>query len=229
MERIEIVDECLKFVSFSGEFLSKFTAIDSEFISCQFEDMKIKDICFGSGSNKSKYVNCSFNNSEFSSNVAGAARFENCTFQNVKIKKLFCIDVEMINCIFTGEIKKGRFVGVHRDVNGMSTTNEFYGNDFTNLDIGDVGFTNIDLKLQKFPLKEHLLIIFDVKAFLIDAKTQAFKITDKGISESLLNVLSVLEIESKGGNNQMLLDKRSFPKRVQRAVDYLFDLVKLKK
>jgi uncharacterized protein YjbI with pentapeptide repeats len=145
MDNIEVFGRRLKLESFAGRKVSKFLAVESEFVECSFEDMEIKDICFGGGASQTRYLNCSFDNSVFSSNVAGTARFENCSFKNVTIKKLFCVKVEFVNCVFTGEITKGNFAGVNDGLDGSSTRNEYIGNDFRGLDLKDVGFANVDL------------------------------------------------------------------------------------
>ena len=150
MENIEITNKRVTSKSYSGKSISKFLAVGSEFVNCSFDNMKIKEICFGGGTKQSQYFNCTFDKSVFSSYVPGIARFQNCSFKNVKIKKLFCVDVEMINCVFSGELQQGNFVGIHRNIDGSSSVNEFRGNDFVNLKLGDVGFIDIDLTLQKF-------------------------------------------------------------------------------
>ncbi|KPV93713.1 hypothetical protein AN214_04251 [Pseudoalteromonas sp. P1-9] len=227
MSDIEIFNQRLKSESFSGQKVNKFIAVESEFLDCSFQDMIIKDICFGGGTKQTKYVNCTFDNTSFSSNVLGVARFENCSFKNVKVKKFFCIDAEFINCVFSGEIKQGNFVGKHRDVDGKTRTNEIQDNDFTGLVFGDVGFTNIDLSMQKFTQNENLAVITDVSSFISNIKSEVEKITDFAMYDSAVKVLTILEMESDGGNNQMLVDKLSFPKKLQEAAELVLSYRKL--
>jgi hypothetical protein len=224
MNDIEIFNRQLKSESFSGKKVSKVIAVESEFIDCSFEEMKIKDICFGGGAKQTRYVNCSFDDSSFSSNVPGVARFENCSFKNVKIKKLFCVEVEFVDCVFTGELKQGNFVGVHREVDGTSKANEYKNNDFSGLSIGDVGFTDIDLSLQKFPQNGSLTVIMDVSKFLSNAKAEIENISDHVLYDDATKVLTTLEMESEGGNNQLLVDKQSFPKKLQEAAELVLSI-----
>ncbi|MCG7564649.1 hypothetical protein [Pseudoalteromonas sp. McH1-42] len=219
MNDIEIFNQRLKSESFSGQKVSKFIAVESEFLDCSFKDMSIKDICFGGGSKQTRYVNCNFDNSTFSSNVPGVARFENCSFKNVKVRKLFCVDVEFIDCVFSGELKQGNFVGIHREIDGTSKTNEYKNNDFSELAFGDVGFIDIDLSLQKFPHRGALAVITDVSRFLTNAKAEIEKIVEHSMYDDAAKVLTILEMESEGGNNQLLVDKFSFPKKLQEAAE----------
>jgi len=219
MNDIEIFNQRLKSESFSGQKVSKFIAVESEFLDCYFQDMNVKDMCFGGGIKQTKYVNCTFDNTTFSSSVPGVARFENCSFKNVMVKKFFCVDVEFISCVFSGEIKHGNFVGIHRGIDGATKINEFKDNDFSGLILGDVGFTDIDLSLQKFPKNGGLAVISDVSSFLSNAKSEVEKIADHAMYDSAVKVLKILEMESDGGNNQLLVDKLSFPKKLQEAAE----------
>lgn len=222
MDNIEVFNQRVSFESFSGKNISKFLAVESEFFNCSFENMTIKDICFGAGEKASRYVNCSFDNSVFSSNVPGVARFENCSFENIKVKKLFCIDIEMIGCRISGEILQGNFVGIHRGVDGSISVNEFHDNDFTKLKFGDVGFRDIDLVAQKLPTGSDFFVIYDVKSFLVRAKKEAANLNDPNMFDLVSSVLNIMEMESEGGNNQLFVDKRSFPKKLQAAVSIVF-------
>ena len=224
MENIEFIKQSVKFKSFSGKEISKFLAVESEFVGCSFEKMKIKNICFGAGDKQSRYINCVFDDSEFSSNVPGIARFENCSFKNIKIKKFFCVDIEMINCRMSGEIIQGNFVGIHRDIDGSISVNEFRDNDFTNLKLGDVGFIGIDLTAQKLPVGSDFLVILNVEDFLTKVKAEIINIKDLGLSNSISNVISMIEMVNEGGNNQLFVDKRSFPKNLQDAVSVVFEI-----
>lgn len=185
MEDIEIFNQIVKSTSFSGKSVSKFLAVESEFIDCQFENMRIKDVCFGAGGKQSRYINCSFDNSVFSSNAPGVARFENCSFQNVKIKKFFCVDIEMINCILSGEIVQGNFVGARHRVDGSMSVNGFHGNDFTDLRLDDADFIRIDLTAQRLPVGSDYLIILDAKDFLSKTREGAAHIKGQNLSGSI--------------------------------------------
>jgi uncharacterized protein YjbI with pentapeptide repeats len=224
MENIEIIKQNLKSKSFSGKKVSKFLIVESKFVDCSFESMNIKDICFGAGTKKSTYVNCVFDNSIFSSNVPGIARFESCSFKNVTIKKLFGVEIELINCVFSGEFKQGNLVGVFRDVDGSTKRNEFQGNDFTNLEFLDVAFSDINLTLQKFSRDKGYSVITDVDLFLLKAKELINSIEDFKVFDSANKVISIIELESEGGNNQLFIDKNNFPKLLQEAASIVLSV-----
>jgi hypothetical protein len=228
MNRIEIVNEKVKSESYSGAIISKFIAVESEFLNCSFENMKIEDVCFGGGIKQTRYVNCSFDNSVFSSNAPGIARFENCSFKNVQIRNFFCVDVDFVNCIFSGEIKKGNFVGVHSDVDGSSKINEYINNNFEGLKIGDVGFSNIDLTMQTFSLNSTYAIILDVSYLIKIAKSELHNILDQTLYCAVSKVITILEYENEESNNQMLIDRNSFPDSLIDAVSLVISLHRTK-
>jgi hypothetical protein len=213
----------VKAESFSGKDIDVFNSMQSEFTDCQFNDMNIKQICFGSGSKKSLFKNCNFDNSVFSAYVPGIARFENCSFKNIKVKDFFAIDIEMVNCIFSGEIKKGFFSGLFKDEKGRIYNREYRDNDFSGLKLkynGWFSFRNIDLNLNKFPISDDLLLIYDLKSFLEKVKNNADKIEDNGIRRDLLEVLSILSMETL--NNQLFLERYGFPENLQYVMNLLF-------
>ena len=223
-EKIEIANQLLDGENYSNQRLSKFVAVESSFTNCSFENMKINDVCFGGGINQTKYIGCSFDNSSFSSNVVGVARFEKCSFRNVKIKKMFCLEVDFIECVFSGEMKQGNFLGAFTPLGGVSTTNEIINNDFAEMNIGDVGFVDIDLRLQKFPKLDRLVKVLNISDFLVESKKKANTLVGNGLKDDVLKVIQILELISEGGNNQMLVDKSLFPKNLLNAVNMIFEL-----
>jgi len=147
--------------SFNGMSLRQFTAVESIFRDCDFSNICMEQACFGGGRHQSLYVNCNFDGAKFDSIVPGDARFEACSFRNVKIKAFNCISVELINCIFSGVIKKGFFNGTPFGAHPPSRkSNEFRGNDFSGASLLDVDFrTGIDLRLQRLPVGEDYIYV----------------------------------------------------------------------
>lgn len=226
MRNIEIYNENKEFSSFSNEKLSSFMAVDSTFSHCLFENMKVDNFCFGGGYNKTKYINCSFDNSVFSSKSPGFAYFEGCTFRNVRIKNFFCVEADFVNCIFSGRIEKGNFIGVYRDLDGTSIINKYEGNDFRLMLLDDVGFTNIDFSLQLMPDNPHQFVISDVMNFINTVEYNIGNISDKAIRDAVVKVVNIIRLEVKGSNNQIFIDKRSFPNSLQNALDFIVSYIK---
>jgi uncharacterized protein YjbI with pentapeptide repeats len=117
--------------------------------------MVIESACFGSGKVESIYLDCTFDDSRFSAVTPGIARFERCSFRNVDVSEFLGMGIEMVDCKFSGIIRKGSFNGAvagrYADYLGR-TRNEFRGNDFSAVRLGDFDFrTGIDLTQQVLP------------------------------------------------------------------------------
>jgi hypothetical protein len=102
------------------------------------------------------YENCSFDRSVINATAPGNARFINCTFISVDIKVIIALNIEMINCQFSGIIRKGFFNGdvpLSDDRQYLKRQkNKFEGNDFSGCKLCDFEFrTNIDLDKQVLP------------------------------------------------------------------------------
>jgi uncharacterized protein YjbI with pentapeptide repeats len=161
---------------FSGRKLDQFCALGSRFESCTFQRMQIEDASFGAGRQQSLYVDCSFDGSRMY-NWGGRARFVRCSFRNVKLRESFCFNVELIDCIFTGQLKgvvfNGRPLPGQRGILGLKR-NEFHGNDFSGAELVDVDFrTGIDLGKQVLPSGPDYLYLADAKSSLQRARREA--------------------------------------------------------
>jgi len=101
------------------------------------------------------YIDCTFDRATITAFAPGNARFVACTFRDVEIVAFCARSVEMIDCAFSGVIRKAFFNGTlpaDRVRELKRTKNCFEGNDFSKVQLIDVGFrTGIDLKLQKLP------------------------------------------------------------------------------
>jgi len=130
----------------------------------------------------------------------------------------------MKDCVFTGEIRKGRFVGIHRRVDGTYSSNEFCGNDFSGLEFGDVGFSSIDLLSQTMPKSKDLLTVYDLEKFIRRARLKVSNFKGEDLYDEVLNVINIIELENDGGNNQAFIDRRGFPNSLQKGIKKLFAL-----
>ena len=135
--------------------LLHFVPVGCKFHSCKFESANFRDACFGGGREDCIYIKCSFDRSTIRAVAAGNARFVSCSFRDVEILEFFAFRVEMIDCVFSGIIRKAIFNGaVPDDMAGhlRRSKNQFERNDFSNARLDDVAFrTGIDLKHQKWP------------------------------------------------------------------------------
>jgi uncharacterized protein YjbI with pentapeptide repeats len=139
----------------SGHRFGHFVPVSCTFRSCTFEACNFVQACFGGGLEDSYYTNCTFDRSYIRARAPGNARFESCSFLNVEIVELFGHSIEMINCRFSGVIRKAFFNGevlAHTAADLGRASNEFEGNDFSKAQLVDVSFrTGIDLCRQRLP------------------------------------------------------------------------------
>jgi uncharacterized protein YjbI with pentapeptide repeats len=145
----------IKNADYSGSSFDSFTAVNVKFINCNFTSVDFKNVCFGAGLKNSFYENCVFDHASINAIAPGRASFINCSFQNIFIKQIFAFNIEMVNCVVSGVIKKGFFNGEidKSDYKSLNRKfNRFEGNDFSNAKLGDFDFrTNICLEKQKLP------------------------------------------------------------------------------
>jgi hypothetical protein len=201
--------------SFRGERWPDFIAIGSTFNRCDFSNTRFEQVCFGAGLNQSRYVECCFDGTEIDASNPGNARFERCTFRDAKIQVFRGLDVEFIDCLFSGVIKKGFFNGTpHRDTVApplSRTQNEFHGNDFSNAKLIDIGFrSGIDLSLQRLPKGDDYIYVEDGRGFVQN-------LPSTGLAEKHGDPFSVIEhilqMELAGGQRQIFLSIKGFPAR----------------
>ena len=147
---------------YSGMKLYKLNVAGCRFEGCKFERMRIEQAAFGTGtgagSQPSLYVNCSFDGTWIKYVGASHARFERCSFQNVRIIGWNQQNVDVVDCRFSGVMRSGRaggsFWGVPQPGRERfeGQVNEFHGNDFSGCELINMDFRNgIDLRLQRLP------------------------------------------------------------------------------
>ena len=105
------IDSNVEDGDFSGRRLSYLSVVGARLTHCRFERMRIEQAYLGSGGAASTYVGCSFDGSSFDILFAGFARFERCTFRDVNITEWRGETAELVNCVFTGRIKRAIFWG----------------------------------------------------------------------------------------------------------------------
>lgn len=115
---------------------------------------------------------------------------------------------------------------MYRDLDGTSIINKYEGNDFRLMLLDDVGFTNIDFSLQLMPDNPHQFVISDVMNFINTVEYNIGNISDKAIRDAVVKVVNIIRLEVKGRNNQIFIDKRSFPNSLQNALDFIVSYIK---
>lgn len=223
---------------FSGLEPKKILGVaESRFIRCSFERLRTPKVCFGAGPTQSVYVECSFDHSRFKANAPGNARFERCTFRDVKIDYMIGQGLEFIDCVFTGQLKEVVFwgsVGMDQLVGAYGReTNEFTGNDLSGATLIDTGFRGgVDLTKNILPLGIGTLVALDGAETLARVKRRVFEMPDTPLREQAMNMVKSNEMWLRGTVTQEHLwmrrdDRRNVMKgQLVPARELLFDLVK---
>lgn len=214
---------------FSRRSLSMFTSVGSRFESCRFDNMRIKQASLGSGGEVSEYVNCVFDGARMTFGPGGFASYVNCSFRDVRLREWICFNVEMVNCVFTGQLKGAIFNGTVRpqDVpRANRKTNKFYGNDFSGMELIDVAFrTDIDLSKQRLPTGPQYLYIEDAVSAVMRARAEITMWTDLELRKNALAFLRALQFDINGGQRQLLLRADDYERKSRREVEAVLALL----
>jgi hypothetical protein len=212
---------------FSGQKLWDLSIVGSRFEACRFERMRVESASFGAGHEQSVYLECSFDGSRMSLPVGGNARFEHCSFRDVDFRDWFCFSVEMVDCTFSGKLRKAWFNGIplEEDQHFLHRTrNEFRGNDFSHMELIEVAFrTGIDLTLQRLPQRSQYVYIPNAQKALSEVRRECVRWTDLELRRSALAVLEVFDDMLNAGQRQLFLNKNDLVRdEADRAV---FDML----
>src|SRR5439155_13553556 len=192
-QRIVLQDVSLQEESFSDKKLVQFSAAGCSLESCRFDGIRIESASFGAGVKTSKYLGCSFNGAHITFGGGNRARFVNCSFQDVDLKNWFSYTTELIDCAFSGKMRKAVFHGTVPERVRASVgrvRNEFRGNDFSTMDLYDVAFrSGIDLTLQKLPSSETYLYIPDARAAVRAARAEVTAWTDLELRQAAMALI----------------------------------------
>lgn len=155
---------------FSGRKLVEFASEGSRLERCRFDGTKIDYAVLGSGGRLSEYVGCTFDGARIRFGPAGTCRFVGCSFREVDLRDWFCFRVELVDCVFSGRLRKvvfnGRPVTSDRP-SARRVRNEFRGNDFSQAELIDVSFrTGIDLTEQQLPTGPDYIYVANAEAAL---------------------------------------------------------------
>ena len=135
-----------------------------------------------------------------------------------------------MDCVFSGKIKKAFFNGTvpQEDQNELGRrVNDFCGNDFTNVDLIDVGFrSGIDLLKQKLPFGLEYLFLPDAISAIAYASQEVSKWQESKLQQNVVAILKALELELSEGQNQLLIRADSFSKKQREAAEKVISVLK---
>lgn len=184
--------------------------------------MVIKSAGFGDGRQVSEYVGCNFDGAKLVMAPGGNARFVDGSFEKTTIQSWFCFAVELIDCRFTGRLKKVFFNGTvptDRQLDFGRMRNRFEGNDFSQADLFDVGFrTGIDLSKQRLPDGDEYVYLPDAAAAIARARLACDAWTDPEDKDAANSLLDVMERDVARGQQQLLMRTEDFSRRDREAI-----------
>jgi uncharacterized protein YjbI with pentapeptide repeats len=140
----------------AGIVISVFIARECSFDSCNFTGTRFGAGYFGGGEaagfSQTVYRNCYFDRCGLDGIGFGSARFERCSFRDVRLRKWLSFSSEFIDCVFAGDIPEAAFLGRSPLRSKSRQQNDFRGNDFSGVRFGSVEFRGgINLSSQRLP------------------------------------------------------------------------------
>lgn len=195
---------------FSGRRLRYVSiANGAHLVRCDFSRVRIKGGGLGGGLVPSEYVECRFDGSRLSKVLPGRATFIGCSFRDVRIDDLRCLEAQFIDCVFTGLLRTVTFdaVPTQPDAALGRTRNEYRGNDLSGATLEDVAFRGgIDLALQRLPTGPDYVIVRDAPSRLSAVRDQV-RLWPKDLRQRAETTLSVLESECRTGQRDLFLNR----------------------
>jgi uncharacterized protein YjbI with pentapeptide repeats len=227
---VSLTRKRLSGADFSGRDLLQFASMGSVLERCRFDDARIDSGAFGAGRTASEYIDCSFDRSHIRFGPGGFARFVRCSFRDAVLSDWFCFAVQLVDCTFSGVISHSFFNGtVPEDKRRFvrRERNEFTGNDFSAVDLKDVGFrTGIDLTRQALPTGKGHLYLPDATASMGWARSQIALWPDGAMHQAATSFVESLGGESEGGQRQLLLRVTDFHSIDREVVTEVFALLR---
>jgi hypothetical protein len=229
-DRVFLDHQHLRDADFSGRKLLTFAAVGCHLEQGHFEKCRIDNACFGSGREPSEYIDCSFDRSRIRFGPGGFARFVRCSFRNVVLEDWFCFAVELVNCKFSGRMRRSVFNATvpegHRALVSRER-NEFVGNDFSEMELIDVDFrSGIDLSQQKLPSGAEYLYVANAEVAMQFARANILGWKDLDLRRDAIQMVTGLEDHIARGQRQLLLRRDTYLGIQRReAIDRVFGLL----
>lgn len=212
---------------FRNRRLVQFSSDGCRFERCDFGGTVIESASFGAGRQVSEYVGCNFDGAKLRMGPGGYARFVNCSFEKATIEAWFCFAVEVIDCQFSGRLKKVVFNGTVPEqdrADAGRVVNQFDGNDFSRATLIDVGFrTGIDLSKQRLPEGDAYTYLPDALSAVRRARAAFNAWDDPGLKSAARGVLTVMEEDVAAGQQQLLIRVDDYPRRDRSAIRLLME------
>jgi hypothetical protein len=179
------------------------------FERCDFSGVRIDSACFGSGEVETEYVDCTFDGARINVSTAGIARFTGCSFERVKITGWLCGATELVECRFSGRLRRCVFSAKVSDFYSdilSRATNEIRDNDFSRCHFDDVSFlSGVDLTRQRLPSEPGTLYVADAPAALRAARSSIVTWSDLDRRRTALKLLDFYDDLARDGQQQLLL------------------------
>ena len=222
---------------YSGMKLYKLNVAGCRFEGCKFERMRIEQAAFGTGtgagSQPSLYVNCSFDGTWIKYVGASHARFERCSFQNVRITGWNQQIVDVVDCQFTGLMRGGRAGGsfwgapLPGSAKFEGLVNEFHGNDFSGCELINMAFRNgIDLRQQRLPSGEGYFYAENGAEVVEKAVPIVAAWSDDHAREEGMIILEVLQMINRGQEQLFIAKSKGSMAETQQKVINVLSLFK---
>ena len=232
-QRVVLDHVQVKGEDYSRRKLQQFCTVGSRLEGCRFDKSQIECAQFGSGGQLSEFVECSFDGARLEMGPGGVARYLRCSFCDVDIYNWLCFEVELIDCVFSGRIRKAIFNGsVRKEMRARlhREKNEFRGNDFSDTALVDVDFrTGIDLTCQKLPSSEDYLVLPDPMPMIARARAVVLGWRDFEHRHVALIMLKTMEDQVVQGQRQLFMrpgDHYAYSALPRTAVDNVFALLR---
>jgi hypothetical protein len=233
-DRCIVLDHArLRGEDYSGRTFMQFATIGCRLEGCRFNTARIENAQFGSGRETSEFIDCSFDGACMEMGSGGYSRFVRCSFRDVDLSHWTCFTVELIECTFSGRLRKAIFNGrVPEEKRPLLRRdhNEFHGNDFSAMELIEVGFrTGIDLTQQRLPSGPTYVYLPDATAALKWAKSRLIAWQDLELRRPALAIVEMLAQEVEKGQMQLLLradDYYPYSALPREAIEKVFALLR---
>jgi len=210
-ELLRFEDQVVSDGNFSDRKLLSLAAMGCRFERCLFERLRVEDAKFGLGAIQTVYRDCSFDGSLIRAPSPGNARFERCSFRDVRLRDWIAFEIELVDCIFTGRADKCIFNGTvleNRQQRAGRHVNQYSGNDFSNMELYDVAFrTGVDLDKQKLPTGPRYVHVVNAESAIAHTRAAVSEWQDESEMMDALAILRWLEKETRGGQDQLFLQE----------------------
>jgi uncharacterized protein YjbI with pentapeptide repeats len=248
---VSISDARLTGADYSGQSVHTLSVGSSELTDCKFDRMRIESFTTTARASVCMFVGCSFDDSHIALITSGFARFERCSFRGTNIGSWDSDSVELIDCVFSGQIRRAMFWARpvtteqlldsdarFRAKHGLAPLsdayiamahrpiNEFHGNDFSGADLVDVNFrAGIDLSRQTLPSGGDYIYLAEALATIHRVRDAIGDWPDDELSKAN-SMLKALMREPEEGQTQLLVRERWFRRTPLPVRSKIFELLR---